>query len=117
MVLHDVGVLGVDHWHLAPSTLKSCVLYFKEAAIRSGCSIRHYGLQAAISSFSGLPSLAVRHVHRQAAQRGFFILLVHIDTGLAHGFNAGVKADQMFAVAVQDEAEVALKWRGLSLGG
>ena len=41
----------------------------------------------------------IRHVHRQAAQTGFLVLLVHVAAGLAHGFDADVEAYKVLAVA------------------
>ena len=47
---------------------------------------------------------AVRHVHSQAAERCFFVLLVHVMAGLAHGLNTDIKADKMLTITAQRKA-------------
>ena len=47
---------------------------------------------------------AVRDVYSKAAKAGFLVLFVHVMAGLAHGFDSGVKADKVDAVAAQGEA-------------
>lgn len=55
------------------------------------------------SRATGLSS-AIRYIHRQPAQRGLLILLMHVTAGLPHGFDADIKAHQMLAVAPQRQA-------------
>jgi len=47
--------------------------------------------------------LAVWDIHGEATEGGFFVFLGHIDAGLAHRFNRGVKRDKVAAIAAQGQ--------------
>ena len=58
------------------------------------CSIQPVQLFASVNS-------TVRNVDGKAAKRGFLVLLAHVFSGLAHGFNRAVEWDEMLTIAPQ----------------